>query len=1145
MVLPRVARSLCLLFVLFLLSAVPATAQDRLCDTSFEDCRTPLWQLIDQETVGIDVAFWFMDDTSYVPKLINKFQSGVPVRVLIDPRANNSHPINVQVLNQLSAAGIPMRKNIAPGGVLHWKMMLFVGQNKVQFSAANYGPQNFVPTDPFNNYIDEVIFFSNTTSIVNSFKTKYDDKWIDTNRFADYANITGPLTRKYPIFTKDPTLNFPPEESFVNRAVADYNQENQKIDVIIFRNTDERHTDAFINAMGRGVPLRILNEPETYRATDYFKHSMNIDRMFMAGAQIKNRKHLGLTHEKLTLLYGRGMAIFGSSNLTIPSSESQDEHNIFTQDATKFQWFADQFERKWNAPAEYEPFVPLPPDAPVSPSPANNALIQPTSVTLNWEGGFWAWRYDIYFGTTSNPPLFAADVSTGFPGPVTETFALPPLQPGTTYFWRIVGKTMANKEATSPVWSFTIAGSGNPPQAPTGLSATAINSTRIDLSWSNVSSESGYRIERSLNSSSGFQEIGSTSADVTSFQDSGAAPGTTYFYRVLAFSGGGPSPYSNVANATTPSTPPPVVGEVVLLADDYNNNVLDTAKWMKNQLITGGTDSSVPVNEVNSRIEVGPLFQNTTGFHFNGIVSQNAFNFTGAYNYIQVTSPPAAGTTSELRFSVAGANSPTNNLYRFILVGPTLKIQRVIGGTAANLVAPFAYNSTTMKFLRVRHDSTNGNVVFETAPQSAGDGNLPGAWTLRYQEPWANWNGTSGVQLTNVRFEVRAGTSVAETNAPGTITFDNFKAAKPTPAPTVSSISPISGPISGGTPVTITGTGFASGASVQFGSVAATNVNVASSTSITATTPAQAQATVNVVVTNSDGQSGTLVNGYSYVNSGDPGNEPPIVNASANPTSGAAPLSVSFTSSATDPDGSIISYHWDFGDGQNSNLQSPMHTYQAAGNYAAKVTVTDNLGATASKTVNINVTGPSLSNIVLYASEAPVRTGNWVVEADGTAAGGFRIRLPDAGAPRLTVPLASPTHYFELTFTVQAGIPYRLWFRGIADANSVSNDSAWVQFTNSVDSNGQPIFRIGTTAGVMINMEETTGQGLSAWGWNDTAINGLGPLVYFSTSGTQTIRVQLREDGMAIDQLVLSPQTYLNSSPGALKNDNVILPKSN
>ena len=1145
--LARVAPKTCIFFLLFFLAAVPVTAQDRLCDTAFEDCRTPVWQLIDNETVGIDVAFWFMDDTSYVPKLINKFNSGVPVRVLVDPRANASHPINAQVLNDLAAAGIPIRKNVATGGVLHWKMMLFVGQNTVEFSAANYGPQNFVPTDPFSNYIDEVIFFSNTSSIVNSFKTKYDDKWIDTSRFANYANISGPLTRKYPIFPKDPELNFPPEESFANRAAAEYNQETQKIDLTLFRNTDERHTDAFISALNRGVPLRILTEPETYRSTTYFKHAYNVDRMYMAGALIKNRRHLGLTHEKLTLLYSRGEAIFGSSNLTIPSSDSQDEHNLFTLNPVKFQWFADQFERKWNSPTEFEPFVPLAPDVPVNPSPVNNALISgATNVALGWEGGFWAWRYDVYFGTTSNPPLVSSDVNTGFPGPPTiETFSLPPLQPGTTYFWRIVGKTMANISASSPVWSFTVAGSGTPPSAPTGLTATPISSTRIDLSWSNVSSEAGYRIERSLNSSSGWQEIGSTQTDLTSFQDSGLAAGTTYFYRVLAFNAGGPSGYSNIASAGTTTVTPPDIQEDVILIDDYNDNALDSAKWLKNQLITGGTDSSVPVNEVNQRTEVGPLLQNATGFHSNGIVSKNSYDFTGAYQYIQVISPPSASTAAELRMSVAGTNSPAHNLYRYIIIGPTLKIQRVIAGTAVNLIPPIAYNATSMKFLRIRHDSATGNVVFETAPASAGNANLPGAWTVRYQEPWTNWNGTGGVQLNSVRFEVRAGTTASETNAPGTVIFDNFRAAKPAPAPTVTSISPNSGPRSGGTAVTITGTGFVSGALVRFGTEAATNVNVASDTSITATTPASAQGTVNVVVMNADGQSGILANGYSFVSSDDPGNEQPNVTASASPTSGAAPLSVNFTSNASDPDGIITAYEWLFGDGQSSTAQSPTHVYQAGGTYSAKVTVTDDLGATASVTLTITVSGTTPSNIVLYAAEAPVRTGNWQVGPDATAAGGLRMRYADAGGPRLTVPFANPTEYFELTFNVQAGIPYRLWFRGKADANSVANDSAWVQFSNSVDSSGQPIFQIGTTSAIMINMEECTGCGLSAWGWNDTAINGLGPLVYFSTSGLQTIRVQLREDGLSIDQLVLSPQTYLNSSPGAFKNDIVILPKSN
>src|SRR5829696_1662164 len=73
-------------------------AQERLCDPAFEDCRAPLWSLIDNEKVGIDVAFWFMQDTSYANKIIAKFQAGVPVRVLVDPRANPIYSGNQQVL---------------------------------------------------------------------------------------------------------------------------------------------------------------------------------------------------------------------------------------------------------------------------------------------------------------------------------------------------------------------------------------------------------------------------------------------------------------------------------------------------------------------------------------------------------------------------------------------------------------------------------------------------------------------------------------------------------------------------------------------------------------------------------------------------------------------------------------------------------------------------------------------------------------------------------------------------------------------------------------------------------------------------------------------------------------------------------------
>jgi len=151
--------------------------------------------------------------------------------------------------------------------------------------------------------------------------------------------------------------------------------------------------------------------------------------------------------------------------------------------------------------------------------------------------------------------------------------------------------------------------------------------------------------------------------------------------------------------------------------------------------------------------------------------------------------------------------------------------------------------------------------------------------------------------------------------------------------------------------------------------------------------------------------------------------------------------------------------------------------------------------------------------------------------------------MPDAGAPKLSAPLASPTSYFEMTFNAQAGIPYRLWIRGKAQNDFYGNDSVFVQFSGSVTSSGAATYRIGTTSATDYNLEDCSGCGLQGWGWQDNGwgVGVMGPVIYFATTGTQTIRIQNREDGLSIDQIVLSPSTYLNASPGALKNDTVIL----
>jgi phosphatidylserine/phosphatidylglycerophosphate/cardiolipin synthase-like enzyme len=431
----------------------PAAALERFCDSSYEDCRAPLLSLIANERVGIDVAFWFMEDARYTAALIARLRAGVPVRVLVDPRANVSTPLNADRLRELAAAGVPMRKRIA-SGILHWKTMIFVGQGTVEFGSANYSATAFKPITPYSNYIDEMIHFTDDRPVVNSFLTAFDSLWVDTTAFANYANIKGALVRRHPKYPKDPELNLPPAEDYGARAVARYTAESTRIDAIMYRITDRRHTDALIAAAARGVPVRLIIEPDQYRDRDYIWDAWNVDRLYMAGVQIKQRRHAGVNHGKLTLLSSQGIVVYGSSNWTAASATKQVEHNHFFKDPTAFSYYKQQFLRKWNNSAgvtENVPFSPMTPGTPTYSGPANGSH-QSTTLRLAWNPGSWAHKADVYFGTTPNPPLVARDVAVT-PN-VIANYTLPKLSTGKRYYWRIVSKTMANKTKAGSIWSF-------------------------------------------------------------------------------------------------------------------------------------------------------------------------------------------------------------------------------------------------------------------------------------------------------------------------------------------------------------------------------------------------------------------------------------------------------------------------------------------------------------------------------------------------------------------------------------------------------------------------------------------------------------------------------------------------------------------
>ena len=122
------------------LRQVPHASGSYLCDVAYEICRDQVLTLIQNEPVGggIDLSFWFMTDARYANEIVKRWQAGVKVRIIMDPRANSKAGNSTQ-LATFSNAGIPML-NKPFGDIAHWKGMILEAQKAAEFSGANYSP---------------------------------------------------------------------------------------------------------------------------------------------------------------------------------------------------------------------------------------------------------------------------------------------------------------------------------------------------------------------------------------------------------------------------------------------------------------------------------------------------------------------------------------------------------------------------------------------------------------------------------------------------------------------------------------------------------------------------------------------------------------------------------------------------------------------------------------------------------------------------------------------------------------------------------------------------------------------------------------------------------------------------------------------
>ena len=189
---------------------------------------------------------------------------------------------------------------------------------------------------------------------------------------------------------------------------------------------------------------------------------------------------------------------------------------------------------------------------------------------------------------------------------------------------------------------------------------------------------------------------------------------------------------------------------------------------------------------------------------------------------------------------------------------------------------------------------------------------------------------------------------------------------------------------------------------------------------------------------------------------------------------------------------------------------------------------------------------PAAPEIVVYASDLPAsaRHGAWTTASDATSPLSTKLVTPNNGVSNASAPLAAPADYIDVGFSADAGIPYTLWLRLNALNNDKYNDAVWAQFSDAMV-NGSLVYPLNSTSGLLVNLATDAAAGsLNNWGWANSAYwLSQATTVTFATSGVHPLRIQVREDGVQLDQIVLSPGRYKNSSPGPPTNDSTIVAK--
>jgi fibronectin type 3 domain-containing protein len=181
---------------------------------------------------------------------------------------------------------------------------------------------------------------------------------------------------------------------------------------------------------------------------------------------------------------------------------------------------------------------------PAAPATLTATAVSSTQLNLTWGASNGATSYTVKRSATSGGAY--TTLATGVTG---TSYSDTGLNAGATWYYVVsasnTGESVDSTEASATTFAET----------PSGLAATVVSSSAIDLSWNATAGATGYDVKRSTSAGGPFDTIASA-VTATAFSDSGLNAATTYHYVVAATNAAGASPDSASVNATTLPLPP-------------------------------------------------------------------------------------------------------------------------------------------------------------------------------------------------------------------------------------------------------------------------------------------------------------------------------------------------------------------------------------------------------------------------------------------------------------------------------------------------------------------------------------------------------------------------------------------------------------